>query len=506
MPRVVGATLLWRTILALLCGVGAALAFPPYDVVVCLPLAIAGLVAVTPHQRGGAGFLVGFLFGMGLMLPLLRWLTVIGSDAWVAVAALEALAYGLMGTAWSWLRGTRWWPVGFAACWVGAEELRSIVPFGGLPWGRLAFGLVDTPLVGYGRLGGTALVSFVTVLAIALVAGVLLRHRLDGGAVGALVLAIGMGAGSLLVPLGLAGDGRQVTVAAVQGNVPGSGMNPFAERRAVLDNHVAATRELAGQVAAGSSRPPDLVVWPENASDIDPFRDASAYSDIDAAVRAVGVPTLVGAVIAGPGGRELDNVGIVWDPQTGPGSRYVKRHVVPFGEYIPFRGFLTNYVDRLDQIPLDFARGTSAGVLDVGPARVGDVICFEVAYDGLLRDVVDGGAQLVVVQTNNATYTGTGQLEQQFAISRYRAIETGRFVVVAATSGISGILAPDGSTVAVSTVGTRAVLDAQVTLATRSTPGLRYGLAVAVLLSLLGVAMAGAARLAIFRRIGTMAT
>ena len=94
------------------------------------------------------------------------------------------------------------------------------------------------------------------------------------------------------------------------------------------------------------------------------------------------------------------------------------------------------------------------------------MICFEVAYDGLVRDViVDGGGQMLVVQTNNATYTGTGQLEQQFAISRYRAIETGRSVVVAATNGISGVVAPDGAVVVQTEQRTREVLDEQVELA-----------------------------------------
>ena len=120
---------------------------------------------------------------------------------------------------------------------------------------------------------------------------------------------------------------------------------------------------------------------------------------------------------------------------------------MPFGEYIPFRSFLAPRIPALDQIPSDMVRGTRPGVLEVGPAEVGVLICFEVAYDGLLRDLVDGGADVIVVPTNNATYTGTGQVEQQFAMSRLRAIETGRYVVVASTNGISGVVAPDGSVV-----------------------------------------------------------
>jgi apolipoprotein N-acyltransferase len=157
------------------------------------------------------------------------------------------------------------------------------------------------------------------------------------------------------------------------------------------------------------------------------------------------VPVLVGAVLQGPGPDHVSNTGIVWDPQTGAGARYVKRHPVPFGEYIPFRDELTGLISRLDQIPRDFAAGHRPGNLTVGPARVGDVICFEVAYDGLVRDVVRGGAQVLVVQTNNATYNGTGQPYQQMAMSRLRAVETGRDVLVTATSGISAVVRADGS-------------------------------------------------------------
>ena len=497
---------LWRGAAALGCGGGAALAFPPYDVVVLLPVFLGGLMAVVAGSSGRTGFAIGFLFGLGFMLPLLRWMTVIGPDAWIALAVLEALFYGLMGTAWAWLRPRAWWPVGMAATWVAAELLRAIVPFGGMPWGRLAFGLVDTPLVRYGRLGGTALVAFATVLAVALVVDVASRRGATPADLGRLALTAGLAVGGLLVPVGTAGAGEQVKVAAVQGNVPGTGMNAFDEQRAVLDNHVEATKQLASDVAAGNRAQPDIVLWPENATDIDPFEDPSAYTEIDQAVRAVGVPTLVGAVVAGPDAEHLQNVGIVWDPKAGPGERYVKRHPVPFGEYIPFRGFLTQYIDRLRQIPLDFAPGETPGALDLGGVRIGDVICFEVAYDGLLRDVVDQGAQLVVVQTNNATYTGTGQLEQQFAISRYRAIETGRSVVVAATNGISGVIAPDGTVQAVTTPKTRALVEAEVTLANARTFGVRTGFWVEVALSCIGVALVGAARLGGRRRVGTMAS
>ena len=141
----------------------------------------------------------------------------------------------------------------------------------------------------------------------------------------------------------------------------------------------------------------------------------------------------------------MSNAGIVWDPATGPGARYVKRHPVPFGEYIPLRSLVRRITGKVDLVPRDFAAGNDVGVLDVGPVRLGDVICFEVAYDDLVRDVVTGGGRLIVVQTNNATFGRSAETAQQLAMSRLRAVEHGRAVVVASTSGISAIIGPDGA-------------------------------------------------------------
>jgi len=318
------------------------------------------------------------------------------------------------------------------------------LPFGGFPWGRLAFAETASPFTPYAAVGGAPLVTFATALCGALAAAAVLAFGSWRRAVPLVLLAVAVPVAGLLLPVG-AGEGRPVTVALVQGNVPGVGMQPFGEREQVLRNHVDATHRLAADVRAGRVDRPDLVVWPENASDIDPFQDPSAKALIDDAVQDVGVPVLVGAVLDGPGPDHVSNTGIVWDPRTGPGARYVKRHPVPFGEYIPFRAELTGLISRLDQIPRDFYAGHRPGNLTVGPARVGDVICFEVAYDGLVRDVVRGGAQVLVVQTNNATYNGTGQPYQQMAMSRLRAVETGRDVLVTATSGISAVVRADGT-------------------------------------------------------------
>jgi apolipoprotein N-acyltransferase len=290
-----------------------------------------------------------------------------------------------------------------------------------------------------------------------------------------------------LIPLPGATDGDSMTrVAAVQGNVPRIGLDFNSQRRAVLDNHVQATLELADRVAAGQAEQPDVVLWPENASDIDPYINADAAAEITRATDAIGVPVLIGAVVQGPG-ENVSNTGIVWRPGEGAGtgqdSTYVKRHPAPFAEYIPYRDFFRNFSKQVDLVTRDFISGDElrdnpVGVMRMGvndQVQVGDVICFEVAYDSLVRSSVVAGAQLLVVQTNNATFGYTDESVQQLAQSRLRAIESGRTVVNISTVGVSGIILPDGTVAERSGHYTQEVLEATVPLRTAQTIATRVG-------------------------------
>lgn len=433
-------------------GLTLTAAFPPWDCWWLAPLAVCAFtLVVRVWPRPGR---VAFSFGIGFLGGLLHWLTVLGPDAWLGLTVLWSLWFALLGLLVNWLAELRWWPVWTALAWVAVEAGRGSFPWGGFPWGRLAFSQSDAPAIGLAALGGTPLMTFAVALAGTLLAWSLLAlkaHRRGPGtlAAGAALAAFCAG---IAVPIG--GDGQSAggpphaTAAVVQGNVPRSGMDFNAQRRAVLDNHVKETMALATRVAAGEVAQPEFVIWPENASDIDPYTNADAATSITAAARAIGVPILVGAVIDNPDDpKTVLNVGIVWDPVTGPGERYAKQHPVPFGEYLPMRGLLTRLITRFDRIPKDFARGQESGVLDIGPARIGDLICFEVAYDDIPRRAVADGGRVLVVQTNNATYGRTAQPHQQLAMARIRAVEHGRSVLVAATSGISAVIAPDGSVI-----------------------------------------------------------
>ena len=262
-----------------------------------------------------------------------------------------------------------------------------------------------------------------------------------------------------------------------------------AQRRAVLDDHVNETLDLAGDVRNGDAAAPDLVIWPENSSDIDPYVNEDAAAQLDRAARGIDAPILVGAVVAGPKGT-VRNRAIVWDPSTGPGQTYDKRHPVPFAEYIPDRSFFRHFSDKVDLVRTDFSAGSRPGDLSIGGARIGDAICFEVVYDGLVRDVVHGGAGMLVVQTNNATFGFTDESAQQLAMSRLRAVENGRAVLQVATTGKSAVIGPDGGIRAESgalftpdLIVSRIPLRTGRTLATRVGAGPEYVLAALAVLA-----------------------
>ncbi len=473
---------------AIASGVLLALAFPPFDVWPLAFCAIAALTLLTRDVRPARAARIGFGFGLGFFVVLLRWLHVIGYDAVLALAALEAAFLIPVAMAFALLSRRRDWWVWQPVVWVAGEALRARQPFGGLPWGRLAFAQADSPLAPLMAWAGAPGVTFAVAAggcAVAVVVVAVRRLQVIPAVLAAGVFAGVLGAGALAPEPD--GATPSLTVAVVQGNVPRPALTSrVAQQEAVFANHVGATHALAEAVRGGRARQPDLVIWPENSSDVDPFNRPDVAMSLNAVVDDIGAPTLVGAVLdAGP--QYVRNAGILWNPGTGAARMYTKRHPVPFGEYLPMRPILEKLISRFSRIPRDFEPGRDPGVLDTAGTRIGGVICFEVAYDRLVRDVVRDGGRLLVVQTNNATYGRTGQPEQQLAIERLRAREHGRDMVVAATSGISAVLRADGSVAwqsgqFVDVVGVR-----QVALHSRLTPATRVGGWPELVLTLLGL-------------------
>lgn len=473
---------------------------PPRELWWLAPLAFAGLWLVIHGRGAGSGAAYGFAFGLGFFVPLLPWVgEFVGPLPWLALATVEALVLALAGAGVAVVSRLPAAPLLACGVWVAGEALIARVPFGGFPWGRVAFGQPSGIFLPVAAVGGPALLTAVVVLT-GFGVGELLRRlaqrRLGGLALPALFALAGVASGFAAIPLvRTTATNGQVVVALVQGNVPRAGLDFNAQRRAVLDNHVARTMLLAAEVAAGRYPRPALVIWPENSSDIDPLRNPDARAQIDRAAQAIGVPILVGAVL-----RRDDNLhtntAIVWDPRTGPGERHDKRRVQPFGEYVPYRNFFrwfSPYVDRAST----FVPGTGPGAVDLGPVRVGVATCYEVVFDDLVRQSVRSGAQLLAVPSNNATFGFTDMTYQQLAISRVRAVEHSRTVLVAATSGISAVIAPDGTITQRTRLFTPDVLVAAVPLRSGITLATRLGAIpewALVALGGLGVAVALARR------------
>ncbi|MGC9669990.1 apolipoprotein N-acyltransferase [Planosporangium sp. 12N6] len=510
---------------AVLAGLALLVAFPPYGLWWLAPVGVALLALAVTGRRVAGGLALGAVTGAVLFTPLLHWTnTQVGWMPWLLLCGLQTVYVAVMGAAAAFTGPlVRRFPAALApvtgVLWVAQEALRDRTPFGGFPWARLAFSQADSPLLRLAAVGGAPAVTFAValtggLLAVALRYAAAYRYRgpapvsdqagagVDGagrrpapraGRLAAVYAAVAAAVPALAVAVPTAAPtGRPVTVAYVQGNVPRLGLDFNAQRERVLRNHVEGTEELARQVAAGRVARPDLVVWPENASDVDPVADPGAGDLITGAARAVGAPILVGALREGPGDH-VRNVGLVWLPTGGPVDMYVKRHPVPFAEYVPMRSLARKVTTKVDLVRADFLPGDRAGLLRVGPATVGDVICFEVAYDGLVRDTVTGGGELIVTQTNNATFDAD-EASQQLAMVRLRAVEHGRDAMMVSTVGISAFVTADGRAHEASAFNTPAVRIRELRLGQARTLATELGAAPEyVLLAAAAAALVGAA-------------
>jgi apolipoprotein N-acyltransferase len=438
----------WASALAVAGGLVGVGAFPRFGIWPLAFVSVAALSVSVDGRRCRTGALLGFLYGLVFFVPVISWTGVyVGPVPWLILAAAEAGYCAGMGAALAALQRYRAAPVWIATAWVLQEAVRGRAPFGGFPWARLAFSQAESPLRWFAALGGAPLVSFVVALGGGGLAIGLRRLDWRGVTIGASAVLATVLAGLLIgLPLRPPADhhGSTTTIALIQGNVPDIGLQFEDRERQVLDNHVAETMRLAAEIKAGSVAKPSLVVWPEDSSDVDPLTDTAAFQEISNTAKAIGVPILVGAILNGPGPTHRRNVGILWSPTTGPGSEYTKRHPVPFGEYIPLRSIARLVSSDVNLVSQDMVAGKGNGLVTGGSFPVGDVICFEVAYDELVRSSVKAGARLLVVQTNDATFGHTAETYQQLAMGQLRAVENGRAVVQVSTTGVSAVIGPDG--------------------------------------------------------------
>lgn len=430
-------------------GVVLFLSFAPRPLWWLAPLAFAGLGLTVRGRRawGSAGY--GFVFGLTFNLLHLLWIEdFLGVDfgpwPWLALSGVLALYVALACALLPWVSRLPVAPVWMALVFLLQEFARSRWPANGFPWGRIGFSQPEGAFTPLASLGGAPLVGLAVVTCGFGMAGLItclrLRPALPAVLRASAVALVPLLLGLVLRPtVGTEAENGTRSVAIVQGNAPNVGIQLLGQRETLRANTLSESARLAQRIDDGEVPRPDLVVWPETAVDITGGHDP----EVDRAVADLGVPTLVGSLYRGANGK-TDNAVVTWRPGEGPGDRYAKQELVPFAEYVPMRP-IASWFSPFVGNTRDMRWGTEAGVTDVAGTRVGLAICYEAAYDYPSRDAVDAGAQLIVLPTNNAWF-GDGEMTyQQLAMARVRAVEHGRAVVVAATSGVSAVVQPDGT-------------------------------------------------------------
>ena len=465
----------WRRAASCLAG-GAvlSLAFPPAGI---WPVAFLGLIPLLfVLRRAGpaAAALYGLLFGVGFFGATLYWILRFGAVAWTSLTLLSAAFIALFAVlAAAGTRPSQRWRtlVAVAAAWTAVEFLRGAWPLGGFTWGTLGVSQADDRLLlPLASITGVWGVSFVVaaVNAALLEAWIAARRRAPTRA----IVLPGLVAVALLVaPVAIAfpsAEGPSVDVATLQVDVRDAGSLPGEdEDLAIARMHLELHRSLAG-------RPPDLVVWGEGALDPAAARDANTAAAVREAIGTVGVPAIVGAVSDDADGRQRTTV-LGYGEDGELVDRYDKVHLVPYGEYVPFRARL-GWLEAIRQIPVDRAPGEGVGLIELpGLPAVGAPICFENSFPALTRAFVARGAGFLVVPVNNASYGSTAASEQHLQMSRIRAVENGRWVVNAAISGVSAFIAPDGTVASRTELFATDILRGSVRTSTAMTPYARWG-------------------------------
>ena len=409
-----------------LSGLLLSAALKPIGLWFAAPLAIALLISSI--NKTGKYFASFAIFAFTFNAAGLIWSNkYVGITPWIALVLLQTIFYLPLG----FLKklGEYWYfflPVAFLAL----EELRARFPFGGFGWLRIGFSQVDAPYVRLASIGGVSLLSLATLLLG--VAAFQLAKRGSGITIPAIAIALTL-SGIFILPNNSPRQTFQVL--AVQGSVPKLGLNFNDRATEVFYRHL-----IQSEKSLSTGQKPDLIIWPENSVDVDPFKNQKIGQAISSLVDKYNTPVIVGAVLRTD--RELQNASILWQPKTGATTRYVKRHLTPFGEVMPLRSILTFFSDLPNQIE-DFTPGKSAVIHQVGQAKIAPIICFELVDDRLIQGSADS-SNLFVVQTNSATFADTAESAQQLAITRIRSIEHARYSVSVSTVGISAIIDTNG--------------------------------------------------------------
>ncbi len=464
-------------------GALLAAARPPLDLGPLGCVALVPLFVAWQRQRPRTTAALAFVAAAAYYALLMSWSWYFGTIAIVPLVVVLATYWAIAGLALGWLasRGVAS-PFLVAAGWVLAEATVARVPFGGFSWGEVGYAFHN---IGFGRAlasdGGVALVTFFAVACNAVLADALISARVPRAVTRASWLRLAAGATVVVIGPALAVTLRSeprpagpLRVALLQGNDLNRDLTPAEEDSRYLPN---SHFELAKQIRG----PVDLVVFPESSMDGDPRTDRYLRDRLVAVAKRDDAWVLANASVDapasghGPAGAKALNLDVLFRPDGTVEGTYAKRHLVPFGEYVPFRSALEGWISALNKIPRDFETGKSPGIFEVAGHKIATIICFESAFGYQVRPLVHAGAQVVVVSTNNRSYERSANSAQHVAIGQIRAAELGRPVVQAAISGITAVIDADGVVHERTSLFRNTVVETTVATTTGETPYVRYG-------------------------------
>jgi len=398
--------------------------FPPIGRWYLAPLAIFLWIWIL--QKGKRSIINTFVVAFTFNAFLLHWSsTYVGNIPWLILCLGESLLFLPL----AWARKKR--IVFFPAIFLLLEQIRAIFPFEGFAWGRLAFGQADAPYREVVAMGGVSLLtSVVTCIGITLffVKRQFKISAIYGSVVALLILSV-----TVLSSMQSIGNFKSLLV---QGNVPQLGLDFNSRAKAVFNMHVKETLR-----AVEEKEDYKVIIWPENSVDVDPYKSVDVQASLVSLNKLTNKPIIIGAVLGT--GNKVENASILWDK--GAVSTYIKQHLTPFGEYIPLRSIAKYFSPFVDDVK-DFSPGTSDVVHNVDNAVLGPIICYELIDDSYINRI-SRQSNLLVVQTNNATFGTSAQSAQQLSISRIRAIENHRDLVSVSTTGISAVIDSQGNIV-----------------------------------------------------------
>jgi len=426
-----------------LSGLLFALAFPPWGLTVLLPLALVPwLVALAREESRARALLSGFLFGLAYWCASIPWIVYVvtrfgGQGGAMGVLCLVLLA-GILA---EWSAVVAWGAVAsgppgsarrlalFPLLWMAAEHARSFV-YGGFPWNLTANALFEHPVwlqsaSVWGAFGVGALVVAVSSL---IASGVV--HRRAGPLLAAMLLVAGAGiAGAARLASPAPSEALPpISVALIQPNV--------SQETRLAGGDVAAYRTVIEMAREAADSRPSIIVLPESA--LPAYWDSSPTLRRDLSEVARRSKVLFNDVVSEPDGRYFNAARLLGE--SGPiGPPYRKVHLVPFGEYVPLPK-LFFFVRQVSTEIGEFSAASEPTTLGKPGERLGVGVCYEILYPSLVRDEVRRGANLLVTISNDSWYGRAGAQEQHFAGAVLRSVETSRYLLRAAITGISGIV------------------------------------------------------------------